>query len=72
MPDDELLLRVLATFEDHGRRIAAIEKAIRDANEHTRQVLERNEAERKRLSEAAERRQDQRPGATQQAAGPRP
>jgi DNA-binding transcriptional MerR regulator len=63
MPDDELLLRVLATLEDHGRRIAAIEKAVWDANEHARRALEHHEAEMRRLSEAAERRQ---------AAGPRP
>ena len=47
MPDDELLSRMLAILEDHGRRLAAIEQAIRNLDETVRGAVGRDKAEGK-------------------------
>jgi hypothetical protein len=48
MSDDELLSRMLAILEDHGRRLAAIEQAIRNLDETVRGAVGRDKAEGKR------------------------
>jgi len=47
MSDDELLSRMLAILEDHGRRLAAIEQAIRDLGATVRGMAGHDKAEGK-------------------------